>query len=271
MEDVKSYDRIIKKLRAFFSDKKGFIEVPAQSRVSILAACEDPSTVTSFNIGENIWPLPQTGQMWLEHELLKKPDLKGVFCITTSYRDEKNPIPGRHDRVFPMFEFESVGDFEDLKKLMKELLIYLGFEGFSGVQYEEMCEKYNVDILEAEHEGKIAEDFGSVVLLEKFPLRTDPFWNMKHAGEMIFNKLDILIHGMETIGSAERSCSVREMRQNFKSISEGEYSQLLFDSFGEERVLKELDNYFLHDMVPRYGGGIGVTRLVRVMNKENLL
>ncbi|MBU0959358.1 MAG: transposase [Nanoarchaeota archaeon] len=269
--DLREYDIIIKKLRGFFSDKKGFVEVPSQTRVSILAACEDPSTVASFEIGGCVWPLPQTGQMWLEHELLKNPELKGVFCITTSYRNEPNPIPGRHDRIFPMFEFESKGGFDDLKGLMRELLEYLGFEEPCGVHYEEMCKRYGVEVLEAEHETQMEKDFGPSVFLEKFPLRTHPFWNMKHRGEGIFNKLDVLLCGMETIGTAERSCNVLEMRENFRTISNGGYAQLLFDSFGKERVVQELENYFRHNMISRFGGGIGVTRLATVMKKKGLL
>ncbi len=271
MDDIFSYDEIIGRLRDFFRNKKGFVEVPAQSRVSILAACEDPSTVTSFKVGGEIFPLPQTGQMWLEHELLKNPHLKGVFCVTTSYRDEKNIIPGRHDRVFPMFEFESLGGFEDLKKIVSQLLEHLGFEKPMEVNYEDMSRKYGAKILEAEHEEKIGRDYGDTVMLTKFPLRTHPFWNMKHAGEGLFNKLDVLLCGMETIGSAERSSSVEEMREGFKIISNGGYAQLLFDSFGEERVMQELENYLLHRMVTRFGGGIGVTRLARVMKKKGLL
>jgi hypothetical protein len=271
MENLQNYDFIIKKLRCFFSDYKGFLEVPVQSRVSILAACEDPSTIASFSVGGESWPLPQTGQMWLEHEILKEPGLKGVFCVSTSYRDEKNPIPGRHDRIFPMFEFESVGDFNALKKLVRELLEYLGFDEPCEVDYEEMCEKYGVYSLEAGHEEQIAKEFGNSVMLVGFPIRTHPFWNMKHFAEGIYNKLDVLLHGMETIGSAERAVNVEEMRENFKKISKGEYSQLLFDNFGKERVMQELEKYFLHNMIPRFGGGIGVTRLARAMKKQGVL
>ena len=64
--------------------------------------------------------------MWLEHELLINPNYPGVFCISTSYRNEPNPIPGRHEKIFPMFEFESKGNMNDLIRLESELLAYLG-------------------------------------------------------------------------------------------------------------------------------------------------
>ena len=108
-------------LRSFFM-AKGFEEVHTQNRLSILAACEDPTTVATYNYAGEVWPLPQTGQMWLKKEMLDHPDLPGVFCISTSYRNEPNPIPGRHDKIFPMFEFETKGDVEDLISLELELL-----------------------------------------------------------------------------------------------------------------------------------------------------
>ena len=49
-------------LRGFFS-ARGFHEVHTQNRLSILAACEDPTTVATYNYNGEVWPLPQTGQM----------------------------------------------------------------------------------------------------------------------------------------------------------------------------------------------------------------
>jgi hypothetical protein len=60
--------------------------------------------------------------MWLEHELLSNPELPGVFCVTTSYRNEQNPIPGRHETIFPMFEFETHGTMKDLAALEEEII-----------------------------------------------------------------------------------------------------------------------------------------------------
>jgi len=73
------------------------------------------------------------------------------------------------------------------------------------------------------------------------------------------------MHGMETIGSAERSCDRDEMRERFNTISNGGYAQLLFDKFGKERVENELDDFLTLELFPRYGGGIGMTRMVRAL------
>ena len=104
-------------------------------------------------------------------------------------------------------------------------------------------------------------------MITDFPLRTHPFWNMKHAGNDIYNKVDVIMYGMETIGSAQRATDVHEMREQFHNISDGEYAQLLFNHFGKTRVEQELEEYLRLPMFERYGGGIGVTRMISAYNK----
>ena len=57
--DPRKYSDAVDLLRSFFLSKN-FLEVHTQNRLSILAACEDPETVATYNYGGNIWPLPQT-------------------------------------------------------------------------------------------------------------------------------------------------------------------------------------------------------------------
>jgi aspartyl/asparaginyl-tRNA synthetase len=271
VEDIFAYNQLIKQMRRFFQDEKGYIEVPAQSRLSILAACEDPKTITQFIFSGVNYPLPQTGQMWLERELLENPGIPGVFCITTSYRNEPFPIPGRHDKIFPMFEFESHGGMAALKQTEAELLDFLGFGKPQSHSYNDVCKNYGVSDISADVELCMQRDLGNNLSLEYFPQHTHPFWNMHHDGKGIYNKVDIILYGMETIGSAERSTNVEQMRHNFHTISDGQYAKLLFNAFGEERVLAELDDYLNLPMFPRFGGGIGVTRMARAMRLAGLL
>ena len=91
--DPKEYSDVVDLLRSFFLSKN-FLEVHTQNRLSILAACEDPETVATYNYNGQVWPLPQTGQMWLEYELLSNPKAEGFFCVSTSYRAEPNPVEG---------------------------------------------------------------------------------------------------------------------------------------------------------------------------------
>jgi len=265
MKNTLAYNSLVQKMREFFL-QKGFIEVPTQSRLSILAACENPHSITTFNYSGEVWPLPQTGQMQLEHELLKNPEWPGCFCISTSYRQEKNPIPGRHELIFPMFEFESKGGMKELLKLESELLSDLGFDQPVEVNYDDVCQEYGgVQILEDEHESRMWKEKSSVVSLQYFPRRTNPFWNMKHKDGEIFNKVDVILYGQETIGSAERSSDVDKMREMFYTIEDGKYSAKLFELFGKERVEKELEQFLSYNFFPRFGGGIGLTRMARAM------
>ena len=272
--DPVDFHKCVKKLRAFF-EGKGFIEVHTQSRTSILAACEDPTTISTYNYGGQVWPLPQTGQMWLEYELLKNPSAPGFFCLSTSFRNEPNPVPGRHDKIFPMFEFEIKGGMDEMILLERELCDFLGFGNaaeFPEDDYDNVSHKYGVEELEHEHEAAMETDYDKVFLLKNFPNTTSPFWNMKQNEDgKHANKVDVIIHGVETIGSAERSCSSTEMREQFYKISDGGYANILFSNFTKERVQKELEEFLEFDFFKRSGGGIGVTRLIRALKLSNLL
>jgi aspartyl/asparaginyl-tRNA synthetase len=272
--DPVDFHKTVKKLRDFF-ESRGFIEVHTQSRLSILAACEDPTTISTYNYGGQVWPLPQTGQMWLEYEILKNPEAPGFFCLSTSFRNEPNPVPGRHDKIFPMFEFEMKGNMDALVQMERELCEHLGFgkaSEFPEGNYEVVGKKYGVEELEHEHEAQLETDYGSVFLLTNFPNNTSPFWNMKQDPDgKHAKKVDVIIHGVETIGSAERSCSKEEMRDQFYKISDGGYANILFSNFTKERVEGELEEFLKFDFFERCGGGIGVTRMIRALKLSNLL
>lgn len=270
--DSKKYNAVVKKLREFFWGK-GFIEVHTQSRLSILASCENPQSITVFNYRSLKWPNIQTGQMILEYELLTDPSPPGYFCMTTSYRSEQNPIPGRHDHIFPLFEIEMPGKMTDLLDLWRELLKFLGYnETPVELQYDDMTEKYGVETIEHTQEQQMYKEYGPVVFLENFPISSSPFWNMcldesrTHA-----KKVDVLLSGIETFGSAERSSDVKEMRRQFDTISDGAYAKILYDEFGQDRVDAEMNDYLNLPMTDRVGGGIGITRLIRSLEMEGLL
>lgn len=212
--------------------------------------------------------------MWLEHELLTQPELPGVFCVSTSYRNEPNPVPGRHKLIFPMFEFELGGDIKALRKFETELLEYLGFgkkSGFHYKTYDELKDHYATVELTHQHENDMRDDFGQVVFCQNFPTYTSPFWNMKKNGASHAHKIDVIIEGNETIGSAERGTDTREMAEQFYTISEGNYAKKLFDLFGKKRVEKELDEFLGLSFFPRCGGGIGLTRLIDAMKKGGIM
>ena len=248
--DPKKFSFVVNKMRTFFL-QKGFVEVHTQNRLSILAACENPHSIATYNYCGNVWPLPQTGQMWLEYELLTKPDVPGYFCVSTSYRNEESPIAGRHQRIFPMFEFENSSNYVHKN-------------------YEELSAAYGVSTLEAEDEMRMYEEFGPMVFLKNFPERTNPFWNMKRNGNLA-NKVDLIMHGYETIGSAERSSDAAEQRHAFYTIENGKYAEKLFYLFGKDRVEEELEDFLSLDFFSRSGGGMGVPRMIRAFELSGLI
>ncbi len=259
--DPKKFTETVDLLRSFFLSKN-FYEVHTQNRLSILAACEDPETVATYNYGGNIWPLPQTGQMWLEYELLSNPSAEGFFCVSTSYRAEPNPVPGRHETIFPMFEFEMKGGVQSLKELEIELCKYLQLPELEIQTYDDWTNQFNTKELDHEHEEKIG--YG---MITDFPEFTSPFWNMaRNDNGKTSKKIDVIIGGMETIGSAERSTDKEQMRNTFYTISDGQYAQLIIDLFGRERVEKELEEFLSFDFFPRSGGGIGMQRLMKALS-----
>ena len=260
--DPKKYTKTLDLLRSFFLSRQ-FLEVHTQNRLSILAACEDPETVATYTYNGEVWPQPQTGQMWLEYELLKNPEAAGFFCLSTSYRQEPKPVVGRHEVIFPMFEFEMHGGVEELKQMELDLLKHLDIpiKDDQIKTYDEWGKVYGKKELDHDDEADIG--WG---MITDFPEYTSPFWNMSRNDDgRTSRKIDVILGGMETIGSAERSTDVDEMRRTFHTISDGKYAQLLHNKFGRERVEKELDEFLEFDFFPRSGGGIGVQRLMRAM------
>ena len=260
--DPKKYTKTVDLLRSFFLSK-GFLEVHTQNRLSILAACEDPETVATYEYNGEVWPLPQTGQMWLEYELLNNPEAPGFFCVSTSYRQEPNPVPGRHEVIFPMFEFEMHGGVKELEDMEIELCEHLGIpvEPLQVKTYEQWGDVFDAKELDHDHEKTIGRG-----MITKFPEWTSPFWNMARYDDGTSKKIDVILGGMETIGSAERSTDKAQMRETFHTISDGGYAQLLYDKFGEERVEDELDKFLSFDFFPRSGGGIGMTRIISALS-----
>jgi aspartyl/asparaginyl-tRNA synthetase len=273
--NTREYHEVVSKLRAFFLSKN-FLEVSTQNRLSILAACEDPFTVSTFNYVNEVWPLPQTGQMWLEYELLKNPTVPGYFCVSTSYRNEPNPVPGRHNLIFPMFEFEMKGGMDELIEMEQELLIHLGYDAskFIKGKYLDVAKEYGTKELENEHETKLYEEKTPSFFLTDFPEFTSPFWNMKRNDDPTLetaNKIDVILSGQETIGSAEREVDRTIMVDRFKAIMNGAYKDKMYELFGEERTMAEMEEFLKFDFIKRSGGGIGVTRLIRSMKLEGLM
>lgn len=255
-----------------FCKSQGLVECHEQHLRTILSACEDPTTILSFNARGQDWPHRQTGQMDLEYELLTNPSEVGYFCITTSYRQEEKPVEGRHEDAFPMFEFELKGDMAVLEQFERDMLEFMGFDPtiVQHGHYVDVAKHFKVEEITGEVESRIGRQWSDIFLLKNFPEHTDPFWNMRRNGNTA-NKIDVIMHGIETIGSAERSCNPEEMETRFHTISQGRYAKKLYELFGKDRVLAELREFLDLPFIVRCGGGIGATRLIRAMKLSGLI
>ena len=161
-----------------------------------------------------------------------------------------------------MFEFEMKGGVEELEDLEKELCEWIGLplDQVNVKTYSDWEKEFRTDELDHAHELAIGRG-----MITKFPERTSPFWNMARNADDTSKKIDVILGGMETIGSAERSTDKEQMRETFHTISDGQYAELLYKLFGKERVEKELDEFLEFDFFPRSGGGIGVTRIMQAI------
>jgi aspartyl/asparaginyl-tRNA synthetase len=166
-----------------------------------------------------------------------------------------------------MFEFEMPGNIDDLKAMELELVDYLGFEKPLEKTYADWQHWYGVEgELEAEHETQMFKDFETTMITD-FPEFTSPFWNMSRNTDGTSKKIDVILGGMETIGSAERSTDIDQMRDTFHTITDGAYSNLLYELFSKDRVEAELEEFLKFDFFPRVGGGIGMTRMIAALDK----
>lgn len=282
--DPRINHRLMMHLRTFFHNK-GFIEAYAMSRLSVLMGCENAATVVPVQFGADKYPLPQSSQLSMEYDLLLDARRQGLFTSTTSYRNEPDPVPGRHAYVFKLFETEFTGTVDKLIALESELIHSLGYRplqnGYSGpktkhgfpiIYYRDAAQQFKVLELTNEHEKLLGQMYGPVVFLRRFPAITDPFFNMLRLPNGDAEKLDVLIDGVEVFGSAERSCDPVQMRKDFLSITGGTYAAHLFETFGKERVMRELDDLYLKlNFVPRCGFGLGIGRLILSMQKQHLI
>ena len=59
---------------------------------------------------------------------------------------------------------------------------------------------------------------------------------------------------------------IDQMRDTFHTITDGAYSNLLYELFTKERVEAELEKFLEFDFFPRVGGGIGMTRMIAALD-----
>ena len=93
-------------------------------------------------------------------------------------------------------------------------------------KYGDVAKSYNTSELTHDHETQMYENGEqAIVILTDFPESTDPFWNMKRNDDWTAKKVDIILSGQETFGSAERETDTNVMWDRFHSICNGAYKE----------------------------------------------
>ena len=85
--------------------------------------------------------------------------------------------------------------------------------------------------------------------------------------------IDRVPYGLAVHDSEEEE-AVLEVIKNHKTIMGDNvklFEKKVSDLFGKERVEHELFEFLTHDFKPRFGGGIGMTRLIAGMKKAGLM
>ena len=144
MTEVTKYKYLINSIETFFK-RKGFIEVNSQLINSM------------FTISNNKNKLfPQSGQIYLDNILLTNSSIEGCYTILKDIdsNQKTDKINIEKNVKFPMIEFGSKGDVNDMISVEKELLNFLGFikkqkikkkikNTFEQEEYERINHHYN--------------------------------------------------------------------------------------------------------------------------------
>ena len=172
-----------------------------------------------------------------------------------------------------MFEFErEVEDsqfaFENLISTLTRLTMSLGFDTAEIYKYENVATGEG-GIVTHDDEKRLCPTVTSCAIITHFPNYSSPFWNMARTPDGNYAlKADVILGGMETIGAAVRSCDPEQMRNDFMTVSGGQYAATLYAKFGKPRVDAELDAFLAQTFIPRIGGGIGFERLLWAMEAK---
>ena len=137
--------------------------------------------------------------------------------------------------MYPQFEFECKGGIDVLIPLQDELFQFMGFH------------------------LKDIED------CEETPFHPIPFWTTK--GKNLYKK----VNNIEIICSSEKCCNKLDMRNRFDNLYEGTYADILYNTFGKERVEKELTTFLKHTFIHRSCGYIGIIQMIQAMKLSNLM
>lgn len=280
-----------------YMDKENFIEVQVPHITKATGACENIATMFTLDYFGRKAYLTQTGQLQLE---ILSQIIGRVYTLIRSFRAEPD-VDDRHLTEFSLFEFEHVGDFNELLRHI-EYTIYYGVlkileerrdelkwfhldeewleqfkPPYKRMRYRDAIKflnnkgfnlKYGDDLKQI-HEKVIADEFGPTFIthwpkkLKFFNMREDP----ANPEEVISADLE-LPHVGEAVGSAEREYRYKRLVER---LMESNMYKMLIERGGNiedwDWYLDFWKNY--NDAKLHSGCGIGITRIMQSILKLN--
>jgi len=283
-------------ISAFFN--KGnftYVDYPILSNGS--DCCEDDRTAFLIRReGDGGLFLRQTAQVHMEYDV-RSQEHNAVWTRGRSLRDEPRAGDGRHEKDFPLVEWECTTRYlqnagyypghiswESTKKISGDLFYLIKFDlnfiaqmlniyegddysgkfSFHAMSYESIIENYGDDV-SPELERELCGD-NKIVAVYNYPTELCHF-TMGQANEKECMKVDILLPGIgETIGSA-----VRATDREFIAIRL--YNSAMYKGLVDKGMNPFVfDKYLSCDFsVPTVGGGIGVSRLMKFLQYAETL
>lgn len=283
---------LLKSIRNFM-ESEDFVEVTTPTITSLTGACEDFSSLFSFDYFGNKAFLTQTAQLHLE-PLIHSQALRRVYSINHSYRAEPR-ADHRHLTEFVLVEPE-IGfgnlqillDFEErlVSHIVKtaletryEELEQLGADiamletikpSFRRITYTEAVEQLNKmgiatewgDDLDRKREIAILEWTQFPTFITHYPLELK-FFNMRQNREdgRVVNAADLLLPGVgEVCGGAEREEDPIRLRERLMNSTAMKH---LLAAGGSAKDYEWYLQLREHDSIPYAGFGMGFERLVQ--------
>jgi hypothetical protein len=260
---MKRYNTVIHLLRQFL-DKLNFIELFTQNKLSILTICDDPKAMCTFNYGGYVWPLPQSSIIWLEYELLKNQELKGIYTACTTYKNDPNYTKKMSENVFeadivtPKFEFVTFGEYSDIIVLVVNLLQDLGFlDKYTFVNYSQVAKRRGSVDLNVDDVAPTKV----VTFVEYTPVKK---WGMKYTSKVYISQKEILTF-------AEHLTDSNELLETFLTLDNGHLSDYLYSQFSKERVDDELFKFINTRGKTTVSCSIDIPNLMNVMFDMNMI
>lgn len=263
---MKKYSILINLIRNFLN-KLNFIELFTQNKLSILTICNDPKSMCTFNYGGYVWPLPQSGIIWLEHELINLNEMNnpgGIYTMCTCYKNDPNYTRKMSENIFeadivtPIFEFAAFGQYSDMQTMVINLLQELGFRTkFNIINYNQIAKKRGSRELDI---TDIVTD-KIVTFLEYIP---NPKWGMKYTTQVIILQTDVLTF-------SEHITDSNDLLETFYTYDNGSLAEYLYSQFSKERVDDELYKFINTREKNIVSCSINIPNLMNVMYKLNML